>query len=72
MDEVIKVLKDIDEEMRQDAEYKNDILAPLDVLGLDSFGDSSVNIKARTKTKPIQQWRVGREFNRRIKRNSTS
>jgi moderate conductance mechanosensitive channel len=67
VDEVIKVLKGIDEEMRQDAEYKNDILAPLEVMGLDSFGDSSINIKARTRTKPIQQWRVGREFNRRIK-----
>ncbi len=67
VDEVIRVLKDIDEEMRQDADYKNDILAPLEVAGLDSFGDSAVNIKARTKTKPIQQWRVGREFNRRIK-----
>lgn len=67
VDNVIRVLKDIDEEMRHDADYKNDILAPLDVMGLDSFGDSAVNIKARTKTKPIQQWRIGREFNRRIK-----
>jgi small-conductance mechanosensitive channel len=67
VDEVIKVLQDIDEELRRDAAFKNDILAPLEVLGLDSFGDSAVNIKARTKTKPIQQWRVGREFNRRIK-----
>ena len=67
VDEVIKVLQRVDEELRQDAAFKNDILAPLEVLGLDSFGDSSVNIKARTKTKPIQQWRIGREFNRRIK-----
>jgi small conductance mechanosensitive channel len=67
VDDVIRVLQDIDEEMRHDAAYKDDILAPLDVLGLDSFGDSAVNIKARTKTKPIQQWRIGREFNRRIK-----
>lgn len=67
VDEVIRVLKGIDEGMRQDAEFKNDILAPLEVLGVDSFGDNAVNIKARTKTKPIQQWRVGREFNRRIK-----
>jgi small-conductance mechanosensitive channel len=66
-DEVIRVLKEIDEEMRHDADYKNDILDPLDVMGVDSFGDSAVNIKARTKTRPIQQWRVGREFNRRIK-----
>ena len=67
VDEVIKVLKGIDEEMRQDAAFKNDILAPLEVMGLDSFGDSAIIIKARTKTKPIQQWRIGREFNRRIK-----
>jgi moderate conductance mechanosensitive channel len=68
VDEVIRVLKGIDEEMRQDSEFKNDILAPLDVLGLDSFGDSAIVIKARTKTKPIKQWRIGREFNRRIKK----
>lgn len=67
VDDVIKVLQGIDEGMRQDPAYKDDILAPLEVLGLDSFGDSAVNIKARTKTKPIQQWRIGREFNRRIK-----
>jgi small conductance mechanosensitive channel len=67
VDEVIKVLQDIDADLRKDPGFKDDILAPLEVLGLDSFGDSAVNIKARTKTKPIQQWRIGREFNRRIK-----
>ncbi|MDE3067324.1 MAG: mechanosensitive ion channel family protein [Verrucomicrobiota bacterium] len=68
VDEVIGVLKAIDEEMRRDPGFKDDILAPLEVLGLDSFGDSAVIIKARTMTKPIQQWRVGREFNRRMKK----
>ena len=67
VDEVIGALKVIDADMRRDAAFKNDILAPLEVLGVDSFGDNAVVIKARTKTKPIQQWRVGREFNRRIK-----
>jgi small-conductance mechanosensitive channel len=32
------------------------------------FADSAVVIKARFKTKPIKQWRVGREFNRRLKK----
>jgi moderate conductance mechanosensitive channel len=68
MDEVIGVLKAIDEEMRRDPEFKDDILAPLEVAGLDSFGDSAIIIKARTMTKPIQQWRIGREFNRRMKK----
>jgi moderate conductance mechanosensitive channel len=68
VDEVINVLKAIDEEMRTDPEFKDSILAPLDVAGLDSFGDSAVIVKARTKTLPIQQWRIGREFNRRMKK----
>lgn len=66
-DDVIRVLKGIDEEIRRDAEFKTDILEPLEVAGLDSFDDSSITIKARIKTKPSKQARVGREFNRRIK-----
>jgi small-conductance mechanosensitive channel len=49
-------------------DYKDDILEPVEVLGLDQFANSAVIIKARTTTKPIKQWRVGREFNRRLKR----
>lgn len=67
VDEVIRVLKLIDEGMRQDPVYKNDILEPIEILGLDKFADSAVIIKARTKTRPIRQWAVGREFNRRMK-----
>jgi len=68
VDEVIAVLKSIDEELRNDPAYKEDIIAPLEVMGLDRFGDSSVIVRARTTTKPIQQWRVGREFNKRLKK----
>lgn len=68
VDEVIEVLKQIDQELREDPGFKADILQPLEVLGLDQFADSAVIIKARTTTKPIRQWRVGREFNRRIKK----
>src|SRR5581483_9244371 len=67
-DEVVQALKTIDEDLRRDPAFKDDILSPLEVAGLDSFGDSAIVIKARTMTKPIQQWRVGREFNRRMKK----
>jgi small conductance mechanosensitive channel len=67
VDEVIEVAKAVDEELRNDDDYKDDILEPLEVLGLDQFADSALIIKARTKTKPIKQWRVAREFNRRLK-----
>jgi small conductance mechanosensitive channel len=54
--------------MRGDPEFKDDIIEPIEVLGVDQFANSAVIIKARTTTLPIKQWRVAREFNRRIKK----
>lgn len=68
VDHVIEVIKSVDEELRNSPEFRDDILEPIEILGLDQFANSSVVIKARTKTKPIKQWAVGREFNRRLKR----
>ncbi|MBC7363087.1 MAG: mechanosensitive ion channel family protein [Candidatus Aminicenantes bacterium] len=66
-DRAMEVMKKVDDEIRQDPAFSSDILAPLEIFGVDRFADSAVIIKARTKTKPLQQWRVGREFNRRLK-----
>ena len=68
VDEVIEVMKEVDEDLRNDPGYKDDILEPLEVFGLDQFADSALIIKARTTTKPIKQWAIGREFNRRLKK----
>jgi moderate conductance mechanosensitive channel len=67
-DRVVETLKQIAEEVRQDPKFGPHILEPLDVLGVDSFSDSAVIVKVRIKTAPIQQWTVGREMNRRIKK----
>ena len=68
VDEVIEVVKQVDEDLRNDPAFKDDILEPIEILGLDQFAESAVVIKARTKTKPIRQWSVAREFNRRLKK----
>jgi len=68
VDEVIKIMQQVDEELRNDPDFETDILEPLEILGLDEFADSAVIIKARTMTKPIKQWRVAREFKRRLKK----
>lgn len=68
VDEVIEILKEIGAEMCQDPEYAPDILEPLEVFGLDRFEDSAVVIRARFTTRPLKQWGVRREFNRRLKR----
>jgi small conductance mechanosensitive channel len=67
-DQVAEIMREIAEEMRQDPEYAPMILEPLEVLGVDQFADSAVVLKARIKTRPIKQWAVGREMNRRIKK----
>ena len=54
--------------MRKEPEFAFDIIEPLEVLGVDQFTESAVIIKARIKTRPIRQWVVGREFNRRMKK----
>ncbi len=68
VDEVMGVVREIAEELRSDLQFKDDILEPLEMLGVDQFADSAVIIKCRMKTQPIKQWRVGREMNRRIKK----
>ena len=67
-DRTVELLRDAAEEVRADPEYAPWILAPLDVLGVDSFAEAGVVVKARIKTIPNEQWKVGREINRRLKR----
>ena len=68
VDEVIELVKDVDKELRNDPAFKEDILAPIEIFGLDQFADSPVIIKSRTTTKPIKQWNIGWELNRRLKK----
>jgi small conductance mechanosensitive channel len=67
-DRVVEVLREVADELQGDPEHGPAILEPLEVLGVDAFGDSQVTIKIRLKTVPLRQWTVGREFRRRIKK----
>jgi moderate conductance mechanosensitive channel len=67
VDTVTDLLRDIDTAMRQEPRYSRDMLEPIEILGLDRFQSAAMVIRARLKTRPLQQWRVGREFNRRLK-----
>jgi len=68
VDKVIEILEEIGRGMQDDPEYGKRILEPLEIFGLDRFENSSVVIRARFMTKPLKQWGVRREFNRRMKR----
>jgi len=68
VDEVFEVLEKVYEEISKVEPYSDWILAPIEILGLDEFGDSALIIQARIKVKPIRQWSLKREFNLRLKR----
>lgn len=67
VDEVMAVISAVGEELRGDEEIGPLVLEPIEVFGLDQFGDSAIVIKGRIKTRPLKQWQVGRAFNRLIK-----
>jgi small conductance mechanosensitive channel len=68
VDEVMKIIKEVGEEMRNDPEYSKNILEPIEIFGLQKFDDSALVIRARLTTKPLKQWGLKRAFNRRIKK----
>jgi small conductance mechanosensitive channel len=66
LEKVRGILLTVDEEMRHDPAYRYDMLEPLEIMGLDRFEESALILRARLKTRTMQQWRIGREFNRRL------
>lgn len=67
VDRVSTVLNRLGDEMLVEPEWADKILNPLEVLGLERFDTNAVIVRARFRTKALQQWVVAREFNRRIK-----
>jgi len=67
-DRVVAVMRQVADELQQDDQMGNKMLEPIEVMGVDAFDDSAVVIRARIKTLPIEQWSVGREYRRRLKK----
>lgn len=66
-DRVIEIMKQVGKELFEDPAFKPRMLEEPEIFGVDKFADSAVIIKGRVRTKPIQQWGVGREYLRRVK-----
>lgn len=70
-DRVAEVLKELGDELRREEPYTAAIIGPLEVLGVDQLADVGFVTQARFQTRPMLQWMVGREMNRRIKKKFT-
>lgn len=66
-EKVIEVIKHVGVELQKDPVFKPIILEPIEVVGLDRFGESEIVIKSRIKTKPGAHNKTGREFRKRLK-----
>ena len=67
VDEVMAVMRSIGDEMQQDPELAKDIQQGIEILGVQSLGDSAVVIRGRIKTTPGKQWAMRRAYFRRVK-----
>jgi small conductance mechanosensitive channel len=68
IDKVVDLLSRIGKELEAEGPYKSAILEPLQILGLERFGESQLVIRIMVKTVPLKQWDVGRELRKRIKK----
>lgn len=67
-DNAVMLMQQVGDEMYNDPVYKEMMLEPISISGVNDFADSAVVIRLVLKTKPMQQWAVGREYRRRLKK----
>ncbi|MBP3332269.1 MAG: mechanosensitive ion channel family protein, partial [Tidjanibacter sp.] len=67
VDRVMAIMQKVGDELYADAEFGQHMLQTIEINGLDQFLDSSIIIKATLKTRPMKQWIIKREYQRRLK-----
>jgi len=66
-DRIIRLLQQIGEEVKHDPAFAGDIVSDIQVPGIDRIGNGEAEYLILVKTRPNQQYAVGRELRRRIK-----
>ncbi len=65
--EAIQVMRQTMEEMQADPDWTESIIEPTMLAGVENLDERGTQLLMWTKTKPLQQWAVQREFRRRLK-----
>lgn len=64
---VERVIRDVGAAMQADAAIGENILEPIEIMGVEQWADSAVVIRCRFKVTPAEQGSIRREFLRRLK-----
>lgn len=67
IERALAVVRDEAAQFSGDKTWSVQLDGPVEVLGVEAFGDSSVVIRTLIRTQPGSQWNAGREFRRRLK-----
>nr|WP_235025859.1 mechanosensitive ion channel family protein [Caballeronia arationis] len=67
LEDVSRMIVEAGADLQRDFRLRKEILAPVEVWGLDRFEANWMVVKAQIKTRPLQQWSVARAFNARLK-----
>ena len=66
LDRVVGTLREVGGAMQQEEAWAPVVLAPLDILGVDSIADGAATVRMKFKTLPLNQGRVANELRRRV------
>jgi len=64
---VVNLLRQVGEEVRNDPAFADDIVADIQVPGIEHVGNGEADYLMLVKTRPNRQYAVSRELRRRIK-----
>jgi len=65
---LMALFTEVGDQLRAEPEWSPFVLEPMEVAGVDRFTEQGVVVKARIKTLASQQWKVGREVLRRLRK----
>ena len=66
MDRVLGTIREVGASMERDPTWGGMVLAPIEILGVESLADGAATVRTKFKTYPLSQGRVANELRRRL------
>lgn len=67
VDRIFALMEEVAAEMRSDPAFGSAIVEDIDIAGVEKVEEAVVVLRCRLKVKPARQWKIRREFLRRMK-----
>ena len=66
IDRVMGTMREVGASMERDALWGALVLAPLEIVGIESLADGAATVRVKFKTQPLNQGKVANELRRRL------